>query len=111
MKHRIIGQALLKLGAEIDMGSQEYKTALEAYPDALRALLDAHPWNFDGEYPLYFQQALTARLVAEICLPITESSSRSEVLHRVAAAELRLAKLVHSQQCRPEAPEHEDVRA
>ena len=49
-------------------------------------------------FPAHFVQALTARLAAEFCLPITESSSRAEVLQKLASVELRLARLVDSQQ-------------
>ncbi len=55
------------------------------------------------EFPPFFVQALIARLAAEFCLPLTEGTSRSEVLYRLAAAELRVAKLVDSQQATPRA--------
>jgi hypothetical protein len=42
-----------------------------------------------------------ARLAAEFCLPLTENSSRAERLARLAEDELRLARLVDSQQDTP----------
>ena len=56
-------------------------------------------------FPPFFAQALVARLAAEFCLPLTESASRSEVLFRLAEAELRQARLVDSQQDTPRAIE------
>jgi hypothetical protein len=44
---------------------------------------------------------LVARLAAEFCLPLTENSSRAERLSRLADAELKVAKLVDSQQDTP----------
>jgi hypothetical protein len=55
----------------------------------------------EAEFPVHFASALVARLSAELCLPVTENSSRSEVLFKLAAAELQLAKLLDSQQSTP----------
>ena len=55
----------------------------------------------EAEFPAHFASALVARLAAELCLPVTENSSRSEVLFKLAAAELQLAKLLDSQQSTP----------
>jgi hypothetical protein len=42
-----------------------------------------------------------ARLAAEFCLPLTENSARAERLTQLADDELRLARLVDSQQGTP----------
>ncbi len=55
----------------------------------------------EGDFPPYFAAALVARLAAEFCLPLTENSSRAERLMRLAEAELRLARLIDSQQDTP----------
>ena len=55
----------------------------------------------EAEFPTYFISALVNRLAAEFCLPLTENSSRSETLYRLAEAELKLAKLIDSQQDTP----------
>lgn len=52
----------------------------------------------DGALPAYFDWLLIARLAAEFCLPLTESTSRAAVLAEMAEQELRRAKLVDSQQ-------------
>ncbi|MFC0385246.1 hypothetical protein [Muricoccus vinaceus] len=52
----------------------------------------------EAEFPPFFAAALVSRLAAEFCLPLTENTSRAEMLHRLAEAELRQARLVDSQQ-------------
>lgn len=58
-----------------------------------------------SEFPAFFLQALVARLAAEFCMPITESTNRAEALFKLAAAELRIARLIDSQQATPRAVE------
>jgi len=53
-------------------------------------------------FPPFFDQALIARLSAEFCIPLTESTTRSESLHKLAEAEYRKAKMIDSQQDRPQ---------
>lgn len=52
----------------------------------------------ESAFPPFFAQGLVARLAAEFCLPLTESATRAEVLHRLAEAEFRRAKTIDSQQ-------------
>ena len=60
----------------------------------------------EGDFPAYFAAALVTRLAAEFCLPLTENTSRADRFTRLAEDELRLAKLVDSQQDTP--PKVED---
>lgn len=55
----------------------------------------------ESEFPAHFVAALTSRLAAEFCIPVTENSSRSELLFRLASAEAQLARLLDSQQGPP----------
>jgi hypothetical protein len=55
----------------------------------------------EGDFPAFFVSALVARLAAEFCLPLTENSTRADRLIRLADDELRLARLVDSQQHTP----------
>ena len=55
----------------------------------------------EADFPTYFVSALINRLAAEFCLPLTENASRSELLFKVADTELKLAKLIDSQQDTP----------
>ncbi len=60
----------------------------------------------EGDFPADFAAALVTRLAAEFCLPLTEDSTRADRLTRLAEEELRLARLVDSQQDTP--PKVED---
>lgn len=57
----------------------------------------------DETAPPYFEQALMARLAAEFCLPLTENSSRADMLHRLANIEFETAKRIDAQQDTPRA--------
>jgi hypothetical protein len=52
----------------------------------------------ESEFPPFFAAALATRLAAEFCIPLTESTSRAEMLHRMADGEFRAARLADSQQ-------------
>ena len=54
-------------------------------------------------FPPFFDQALIARLAAEFCLPLTESTSRAEYLTKAAEDEFKNAKLIDGQQSIPNA--------
>lgn len=56
----------------------------------------------ESTFPPFFDQMLIARLAAEFCIPLTESTTRSESLHRLAENEFKRAKTVDSQQDQPQ---------
>ncbi|MEO3432156.1 hypothetical protein [Inquilinus sp. CAU 1745] len=60
----------------------------------------------ETDTPPFFETALIARLAAEMCIPLTENTSRAETLAKWAEAELRRARLIDSQQDSP--PRFED---
>ena len=55
----------------------------------------------EADFPPFFDQALIARLSAEFCIPLTESTSRAETLFKLGADEFRRAKTIDSQQKTP----------
>lgn len=55
----------------------------------------------ESAFPVYFVQALVARLAAEFCLPLTESDSRAEFLYRRAELELRTARMAEARAATP----------
>ncbi|MBF0269344.1 MAG: hypothetical protein HQL44_12215 [Alphaproteobacteria bacterium] len=55
----------------------------------------------EADFPPFFDAALIARLSAEFCAPITESTARAELLFRLAEDEFRRAKLIDGQQDTP----------
>lgn len=57
-------------------------------------------------FPPFFDQVLIARLAAEFCIPLTESTSRAEMLYRLAEDEFRRARLIDAQQQTPSAITH-----
>lgn len=74
-----------------------------------RILTDAAPITLtyqrivaEEELPPFFLQLLVTRLAAELCVPLTENTSRAMELFRLAEAELRLARLIDSQQGTPQ---------
>lgn len=57
----------------------------------------------DSIAPAYFELALIARLASEFCLPLTENTSRAEMLYRMANIEFENAKRIDAQQDTPRA--------
>ena len=57
----------------------------------------------EASFPPFFDQVLIARLAAEFCIPLTESTTRAEFLYRLAEDEFRRAKLIDAQQDVPSA--------
>jgi len=55
----------------------------------------------EPDFPPFFDQALIARLAAEFCIPLTESTTRAEALHKLAEHEFQRAKMIDSQQDSP----------
>jgi hypothetical protein len=55
----------------------------------------------ESGFPPFFDLALIARLAAEFCLPLTESTTRAQLLHQLSDAEFRRAKTIDSQQDEP----------
>ena len=52
----------------------------------------------ESTFPPFFAAALVARLSGEFCIPLTESSSRAQLLFNQAEDELRAARRTDSQQ-------------
>ncbi|MCA3263006.1 MAG: hypothetical protein ING44_13770 [Telmatospirillum sp.] len=56
----------------------------------------------ESAFPPFFDAALIAALAAEFCLPVTESTSRAELLYRLSENEFRRARLIDAQQETPQ---------
>lgn len=59
----------------------------------------------ESEFPPFFDQALITRLAAEFCIPLTDSTSRSEALLKNAEKEFKYAKTTDAMQESPQAIE------
>jgi len=57
----------------------------------------------EGSFPPWFDLALIARLAAEFCLPLTESSARAEYLFKRSEDQFRETRLADAQQSTPHA--------
>ena len=73
------------------------------HTDAEALILDYIFRPDDETAPPYFEQALMARLAAEFCLPLTENTSRADMLYRLANIEFEAAKRIDAQQDTPRA--------
>lgn len=55
----------------------------------------------ESEFPPYFDMVMIARLAAEFCIPLTESTSRADSLLRLADIEFSRARQIDAQQDSP----------
>lgn len=51
----------------------------------------------ESAFPPYFDKALTDKLSAEFCLPVTENTARADLLHRLAGESFQAAKTADAQ--------------
>jgi hypothetical protein len=75
------------------------------HADSTKVVLTYQRRPDTATFPAFFVQALVARLAAELCLPLTEGTSRADALYKLASAELKIARLIDSQQSTPRAVE------
>ena len=73
----------------------------ELQSDAERVVLTYQFRPPEAAFPPFFRTALTARLAAEFCIPLTENSSRAEALDRLAERELERAWVIDRSQDTP----------
>ncbi|TVQ35992.1 MAG: hypothetical protein EA356_06415 [Geminicoccaceae bacterium] len=71
------------------------------HSDADRVVLTYQCRTPESAFPPFFKTALTARLAAEFCIPLTENSSRAESLDRLAERELERAWIIDRSQGTP----------
>lgn len=55
----------------------------------------------ETDFPPFFDALLISRLSAEFCTPVTESTTRAELLFKLADEEFRRGKLIDAQQASP----------
>ena len=55
----------------------------------------------ESEFPPYFSSVLIARLAAEFCIPVTENTSRAQMLYNLADSEFSRARQIDAQQDTP----------
>lgn len=73
----------------------------ELHADSTTVVLTYQYRSPESSFPPFFRTALIARLAAELCLPLTESTSRAETLDRLAERELERAWAIDRSQETP----------
>ena len=76
-------------------------TGDQLHTDAEQVLLTYISRPAERQFPAFFTQALTAQLAAEFCLPLTESTTRTDYLRKIATETIQQARLADSQQSVP----------
>lgn len=94
---RVLSAGIGKAGRGLDYRVQGSKLLA----DAQSLTLTYQRTVPESQFPAFFTAVLIARLAAELCLPLTEGTGRAESLYQLAAAELRVARLLDSQQSTP----------
>ena len=57
----------------------------------------------ESDFPPFFVDALISKLAMEFCLPLTESTTRTEYFRKLFEENLKTARLIDSQQAVPQA--------
>lgn len=99
---RVISAGAGKKGRGLDYRIEERRLHCNSTSVMLSYIFRPKEENF----PAFFDMALCARMAAEFCIPLTESSSRAEFLLKVAEDLFRQAKVIDGQQDIPLAIEH-----
>ena len=50
------------------------------------------------DFPAYFENTLVAKLASEVCLPLTDSTARTEFLIKIADKEFKACRLIDARQ-------------
>lgn len=92
----------LSVGAGGSGRGVEYRIAERRLHADADAIVLTYVFRADeSAFPPYFDLALIQRLAAEFCIPMTESTSRAEMLARLADMEFRRARLIDAQEETP----------
>jgi len=71
------------------------------YTNADNVIISYISRPIEESFPSFFVTALIAKLAAEFCLPLTESTTRTDYMKNLAEEEIKAAKLADSQQSVP----------
>tara|TARA_Y100001936_G_C15871657_1_gene558006 strand:+ start:63 stop:635 length:573 start_codon:yes stop_codon:yes gene_type:complete len=96
---RVISAGTGNRGAGLDYRIHHKKLHTNADNVKLTYIFEPNP----DDWPHYFRQLISAQMAAEICIAITESTSRSELMFDLADKEFQRAKLIDAQQESPAA--------
>lgn len=90
---------ILSAGQSAKSSGLKYKIVGSClYSDAPTVVLSYIEKPDESTFPPFFIKALITQLASEFCLPLTESTTRSDYMRKIADQELKQARLVDSQQ-------------
>ena len=90
---------ILSAGQNVKSSGLQYKIVGSClYTNAPSVVLSYIEKPDESTFPPFFVKAFISALAGEFCLPLTESTTRTDYMRKIADAELKQARLVDSQQ-------------
>lgn len=90
---------VLSAGQNIKSSGLNYKIVGQSlFTNAENVVLNYICRPQENSFPAFFKEALIGKLAAEFCLPLTESTTRTEYVKKMAESNIATARLVDSQQ-------------
>jgi hypothetical protein len=90
---------ILSAGQSVKSSGLQYKIVGKClYANTSKVILNYIEKPDESTFPPFFVKAFITQLASEFCLPLTESTTRTDYMRKIAAEELKQARLVDSQQ-------------
>ena len=90
---------VLSAGQNIKSSGLNYKiVGQKLYTNTESVVLNYIRRPEENTYPAFFVDAFVGKLAAEFCLPLTESTTRTDYIKKMAESSIAAARLVDSQQ-------------
>ena len=90
---------VLSAGQNLKSSGIKYQiVGQKLYTNANEVVLNYIRRPEENTFPAFFVQALIGKLAAEFCLPLTESTARTDYMKKLSDSEIATARLVDSQQ-------------
>ena len=90
---------VLSAGQNIKSSRLNYKIiGQKLYTDANEVILSYIRRPEESTFPAFFVEALVGKLAAEFCLPLTESTTRTDYIKKASDIQISAARLTDSQQ-------------
>ena len=90
---------VLSAGQNVKSNGLKYQiVGQKLYTNSTEVVLNYIRRPEENTFPAFFTQALIGKLAAEFCLPLTESTTRTDYMKKLSDSEITSARLVDSQQ-------------
>jgi len=90
---------VLSAGVNVKSSGLNYKiVGQKLYSNAASVVLNYIRRPEENTFPPFFVDALVGKLAAEFCLPLTESTTRTDYVKKMSETSIATARLVDSQQ-------------